>query len=303
MGRSTAQVVRQSGLLMRLATRASLALLLRQLTGCLVAAVATMLAVPSGAQNASNGHLLYTTPFVAGQRSCSYGACHGIDPTANQNQIRNGANAPEIASAIQLVRLMAFLKDVPTATQINDLAAYIRNPASAATSATMVEFYFSALDYYFITSRTSEIAVLDVTSGWLRTGNVIHMTNSPALTGAVGLRRYYFDKVAVSKTRGSHFYTLVPNEQTALQALNPNNSQFAGLPFDEGIDAYAFAPAVEGVGGNCSSGHTPVYRLFRGESRFPDNPNHRFTTDIALYNSLVALGWDGEGVKFCALNP
>ena len=32
---------------------------------------------------------------------------------------------------------------------------------------------------------------------------------------------------------------------------------------------------------------------------FPDDANHRFTTDIALYNVLVGLGWDGEGVKAC----
>ena len=225
-----------------------------------------------------------------------------MDPTANQNQIRNGGNAPEIASAIQIVRLMAFLKDVPTAAQINDIAAYIRNPASAATAATMIEFYFAALDYYFITTRTSETSVLDITAGWSRTGKVIHVTNAAGQAGAVGLRRYYFDRVAAKNTRGSHFYTLVPNEQTTLQALNPQNAQVAGLPFDEGIDAYAFAPLVEGVGGSCSSGQIPVYRLFRGQSRFPDNPNHRFTTDVALYNNFVALGWDGEGVKFCALN-
>ena len=260
------------------------------------------LVVPCAAQSVSNGKLLYTTPFVAGQRSCSYGGCHGIDPTANQNQIRNGGNAPEIASAIQIVRLMAFLKDLPTAAQINDIAAYIRNPASAATAATMVEFHFAALDYYFMTSRPTEIGLLDVTTGWSRTGNVVHVTNSAARTGVVPLRRYYFDQVAVKNTRGSHFYTLVPAEQASLRALNPRNTMAAGLPFDEGFDAYALPPAVEGVGGSCDSGQTPVYRLFRGQSRFPDNPNHRFTTDITLYNNFIALGWDGEGVTFCALS-
>ena len=24
-----------------------------------------------------------------------------------------------------------------------------------------------------------------------------------------------------------------------------------------------------------------------------------FTTDLSIYNSFVALGWNGEGVKFC----
>ena len=282
---------------------AAFAALLRCAAAYAAALLIAALAAPCVAQNASNGRLLYTTPFVAGQRSCSYGGCHGIDPTANQNQIRNGGSASEIASAIQIIRLMAFLKGVPTTAQLNDIAAYIRNPASAATAETMVEFYFAALDYYFVTSRASEMALLDVTAGWSRTGNVIGLTNAAGQAGAVGLRRYYFDRVAAKHTRGSHFYTVVPSEQAALRALNPGNAQTVGLPYDEGIDAYAFPPAVEGVGGSCGSGHIPVYRLFRGQLRFPDNPNHRFTTDINLYNSFVALGWDGEGVKFCALSP
>jgi hypothetical protein len=39
--------------------------------------------------------------------------------------------------------------------------------------------------------------------------------------------------------------------------------------------------------------------LFRGSARFPDDPNHRFTTNAAVYNAFVAQGWDGEGVNFC----
>ena len=32
------------------------------------------------AQDANNGKALYNTPLVAGERSCSNGACHGPDP-------------------------------------------------------------------------------------------------------------------------------------------------------------------------------------------------------------------------------
>jgi hypothetical protein len=71
---------------------------------------------------------------------------------------------------------------------------------------------------------------------------------------------------------------------------------------DEGIDSYAFPPLVEGVGGSCAAGQRPVYRVFRGQLRFPDDPNHRLTTDLAIYNQFVALGWDAEGVKMCAPN-
>jgi hypothetical protein len=68
---------------------------------------------------------------------------------------------------------------------------------------------------------------------------------------------------------------------------------------DEGIDGYAIAPVREGVGGSCPEGTQPVFRMFRGNQRFPDNPNHRFTVEQRIYDEFVAKGWDGEGIKFC----
>ena len=110
---------------------------------------------------------------------------------------------------------------------------------------------------------------------------------------------FYFDKVAVGGSRGSHFYTLVDAELLALVGLNPTNAPLPRLPVSEGVDSFAFLPLVEGIGGSCAAGLTPVYRLFRGNARFPDNPNHRFTISTAIFNDFVAQGWDGEGVKFC----
>ena len=163
---------------------------------------------------------------------------------------------------------------------------------------TMVEYYYAALDYYFITSRAGDITALDAISAWARTGKSFKVYTTPQ-TGTLGLNRYYFDQIAVHNTRGSHFYTVVQTEKDALASLNATNAQTPRLPYNEGVDSYAFAPAVEGVGGSCAAGQVPVFRIFRGPTRFPDNGNHRFTTDTGIYNSFVALGWDGEGVKFC----
>ena len=170
--------------------------------------------------------------------------------------------------------------------------------ATAPTTTTMVEYYFPALDYYFITSRASDIALLDGIAAWQRTGKSFAVY-AQAHPGSTAINRYYFDQVAVKNSRGSHFYTLVQTEKDLLASLNPINSQAPRLPYNEGVDSFAFAPVVEGVGGSCAAGLTPVYRIFRGQAKFPDNPNHRFTTDVAIYNAFVALGWDGEGVKFC----
>ena len=165
----------------------------------------------------------------------------------------------------------------------------------------MVEYYFKALDYYFITSRGNEIALLDSLASWQRTGKSfnVYVEQQPTSTG---INRYYFDQIAVNQTRGSHFYTLIQGEKNFLAGLNPTNSQAPRLPYDEGVDSYAFAPTIQGVDISCATGLTPVYRIFRGQVMFPDNPNHRFTTDTAIYNAFVALGWDGEGVKFCVPN-
>lgn len=162
----------------------------------------------------------------------------------------------------------------------------------------MIEFRHGALDYYFVTSKAGEIAVLDGLSAWQRTGATIPVY-SKALTGGAGINRFYFDKVALNGARGSHFYTTDASEVASLVALNPTNSSAPRLPFREGVDSYAFEPRTTNSSQTCPLPLTPVYRLFRGGAKFPDNPNHRFTRDMAVYASFVAAGWSGEGIGFC----
>ena len=375
--------------------------------------LALLLATTVHAQSTVNGKALYNAILVTGEKSCGNGACHGPDPTVNQNKIKNGTSAAVIASTINTNLDMMFLRGVLSTSQLNDLAAYIANPnstnsapiatlsstimgfgqvsvgttsaaqtvtlknsgasalqlsaltlsssefaltasggtctatTSLAVSAsctialtftptaasirsgtlsiahnaagspstvslagtgvastgsattTMIEYYYAPLDYYFITSRAGDIAALDTVTGWARTGKSFKVYTVQQ-TGTLSLNRYYFDQIAVRNTRGSHFYTVVQAEKDALASLNPTNAPTPRLPFNEGVDSYAFTPVVEGVGGSCATGQVPVFRIFRGPTRFPDNGNHRFTTDTGIYNSFVALGWDGEGVKFCA---
>ena len=168
----------------------------------------------------------------------------------------------------------------------------------APTTTRMIEYRHPPLDYYFITSRPAEIALLDATPPFVRTGqSFLVLTNNAG--GAHPITRIYFDKIAVGGTRGSHFYTLVDAELLALVGLNPSNAPVPKLPVSEGVDSFAFLPLVEGIGGSCAAGLIPVYRLFRGNARFPDNPNHRFTSSTAIFNDFVSQGWDGEGVKLC----
>lgn len=160
---------------------------------------------------------------------------------------------------------------------------------------TMVEHRYVALDYYFMTSRDADKTALDSLTNWQRTGKSFSVLANYEI-GSSPITRFYFDQIAQNKSRGSHFYTLLSDEVAALQSLNPTNQPAPGKPVNEGIDSYAYLPNMSGA---CASGQVPVYRLFRGNARFPDDPNHRFTTDLTIYNEFVALGWDGEGVKLC----
>ena len=185
---------------------------------------------------------------------------------------------------------------IPASTTISFVGTGLA--AAAAAKRSMVEYRFAALDYYFITSQDNEKTSLDAMSGWARTG-ASFLVLAAQESGTRGVTRYYFDRVARSASRGSHFYTLLDGDIAALNAQNPSRSTAPGLPQNETVDSYAYLPVVSGVGGSCAGGLLPVYRLFRGAVRFPDDPNHRFTTNVPTYNAFVAQGWTGEGVNFC----
>ena len=167
--------------------------------------------------------------------------------------------------------------------------------ANPVPNAIMKQYRYAPLDYYFMTSRDSDKSVLNIASEWTQTAPSFYVLSNRE-PGSSPITRFYFDQVAKNKSRGSHFYTLLPGEVAVVQALNPSNLPAPGKPVNEGIDSYAYLPSASGM---CATGLVPVYRLFRGNARFPDDPNHRFTTDLADYNDFVARGWDGEGVKFC----
>ena len=172
---------------------------------------------------------------------------------------------------------------------------YEGDPVMIGATKQVTEYRYAPLDYYFITSRDSDKTALDSVASWQRTGKSFSVLANNE-SGSSPITRFYFDQVAKNKSRGSHFYTLLPAEVASVQALNPSNLPAPGKPVNEGIDSYAYLPSASGT---CATGLLPVYRLFRGNARFPDDPNHRFTTDLADYNDFVGRGWDGEGVKFC----
>ena len=166
----------------------------------------------------------------------------------------------------------------------------------------MVEYYIPALDYYFMTSRQAEQTLLDGIATFRRTRFAFPVYEAAAPSRA-SLSRYFFPEVARNASRGSHFYTAIEAEKTLLASLNPTNESVRGKGVNEGVDSWVSLPVVEGVGGRCAAGQQPVYRIFRGNARFPDDPNHRFTAVRSVYDTFVANGWDNEGVKLCVPAP
>lgn len=196
----------------------------------------------------------------------------------------------------EAVGALRFSHNSATATSEVSLAGL--GTLTAPETRLMTEYVFTPLNYYFITSRDAEKTLLDSVAGFQRTGLQFKVFTTQQ-SGMQGISRYYFDQAALKGARGTHFYTLLDSEKLLLAALNPDNLAQPLKPFNEGTDSFAYPPVKEGIGGSCAAGFVPVYRIFRGNARFPDDPNHRFTASFAVYQGMVAAGWDDEGVKFC----
>ncbi len=172
-------------------------------------------------------------------------------------------------------------------------------PVGANVGVTLVEYYISALDYYFLTGRDTDQATLDALAAvFSRTGQQIRLYAAPNVD-TLPLERHYFDKVARGGTRGSHFFTALPSDQIVLTSLNPSNQPLATKPYLEGVEGYAIPKTAAGI---CPAGTLPIYRAFKGPPRYVDDGNHRFSTSLAQHQDMVnRLGWTDEGVVFCGV--
>jgi serine protease len=156
-------------------------------------------------------------------------------------------------------------------------------------SVPVVEFFNTLLGHYFVTAGPGEIAIIEsggAGPGWQRTGLGFraYIPEAGVAVAALAVCRFY-------GTPGigpnSHFYTADAAECAAVKS-DP------GWTY-EGIAFYIPVPA----GGQCASTTTPVYRAYN--KRFAQNDsNHRYASDVVVYNAMVAQGWTGEGVVMCS---
>jgi Repeat of unknown function (DUF5648) len=152
-------------------------------------------------------------------------------------------------------------------------------PDGSPAVSTVIEFYNASLDHYFISTLPMEIADLDVGNvflGWVRTGLSFN-AYLPATAGASPVCRFYLPP----PYGDSHFYGRGTLECAQTAQNNPGFIQETPEAMD------MFLP-TEGV---CPSNTIPVYRVFDNR---PD-VNHRYTTDRAVRDQMVAAGWVAEG--------
>ncbi len=154
-------------------------------------------------------------------------------------------------------------------------------PPPTGTPTTAVEYYHAEFDHYFMTFINDEVTKLDngTFRGWSRTGRSFKVYAN-AGAGLNPVCRFFstaFDP------KSSHFYTPVPTE-CAVVKTNANWM----------FEAEVFHVAVPDFDGNCPASTQPVYRVYNdGQGAAP---NHRYTTDLAVRNAMLALGWIPEGM-------
>ena len=147
-----------------------------------------------------------------------------------------------------------------------------------------IEYFHAGYGHYFLTADAHEIADLDVPnpSGWARTGHSFRVwdDDDPSLRPAC---RFWSDQSFAPKS--SHFYTPYEAECSALKA---------GSTWRFERDAFSVRmPAGPAGSGACPVDSRPLYRAYNNGRT--GAPNHRYITDPALLDEMIAQGWTMEG--------
>jgi streptogramin lyase len=174
--------------------------------------------------------------------------------------------------------------------------ARIATAADTPADATIVEFHNAAIDHYFVTADRTEAAAIDAGSagpGWARTGETWNTWTKGPIPDATQVCRFY-GSAAIDATTGarrgpnSHFYTVQPGE-------------CASVKLDDGwtYEAAGSFWMLKPTGAACPPGSQPVYRAYN--NRYAQNDsNHRYMVNPAVYATMIASGWTGEGIVMCA---
>jgi len=195
------------------------------------------------------------------------------------------------------------------ATDANNVVPYwLSTPVVVTpTPVTAKEFYASTLDHYFISASAPDLEAIESgrISGWTPTGQSLTVwagTVDVTLSfdpGFVAIPSQF--NVPVCRFRippaygDSHFFAASAEECAGVRARFPEFELETPAAFYV-APVYVECPTTPVYGYS-----TPVYRLWNGRA----DTNHRYTTDPAIRDEMVARGWIAEGagpdrITFCS---
>ena len=215
----------------------------------------------------------FAAPLVSGVASLALSVAPGLSAAALREVLKTSAKAfPEASNC----------RTLGCGAGILDAGAAVRSAAAATngtTRATVVEYYNAQLDHYFMTWGADEILLLDegdAIKGWRRTGKSFEVLLTPAL-GTAGVCRIYIPP----GLGDGHYFGRDATECAQTMTKHPSFVDESASFF------YLFTPTA----GACPAATLPVYRVFSNRA----DANHRYTTDRAVRDAMVARGWLAEG--------
>jgi hypothetical protein len=227
----------------------------------------------------------HATSFATGREDAfilkldASGEINGCADLGTSRMIPADSRANEGIGMVTATAIGVTLVDNSTITPRTSNAVQRQRCYYAAASSPVVEYYHAALDHYFVTWMPYEIALLDAGTqirGWTRTGYSF-MTYTNPQAGTSPVCRYYIPP----GLGDSHFFGRGTAECIA------TGQKFPSFVLEDPAFMKMYLPAA----GLCPANTTPVYRVF---SNRPD-ANHRYMTDRAVRDQMVAKGWLAEG--------
>jgi hypothetical protein len=217
------------------------------------------------------GWVVHTAPLARDMRYASWSNGPGtFDATANGFLV--GSTGPSSGAT----------SGPPWVVAIRELSTTWAGGWKGAATSSAVEFYHSRSDHYFMTADPGEIDDLDrgVHPGWKRTGQALATGPRDARYAEPVCRFYGLPSAGLD----SHFYSASSGECEEVEA------RYAGAWLLESTDVFS-AALPDTVTGECPPDTQPVYRLWNGRS----DSNHRYATDVAVRQSMLARGFLAEG--------
>ena len=168
------------------------------------------------------------------------------------------------------------------------LFAAILAACASAQTVTVVEYWNTKLNAYFVTGRVAEQQLLDQSLDFVRTGMnfdaIAAQANAASTPGYGAVCRFYV--AGINPFVSSHFYG---------QKADCDKVRGAAGFADGGVDFSTISPS-EGL---CPVGTTPVFRNFRSAANGV-TPNHRYSVSAASAGVAAQNGYSAaEGVQFC----